>query len=363
METITVDIRGCAYPVYIGAEILNELGSRLRSVFGATRTTVISNPTIWNLYGEVVDSAFSDAGIGFDLAEVPDGEQYKTLEAAGALFESLVEFGAARNEPIVAFGGGVIGDLAGFVAATYMRGVPFVQVPTTLLAQVDSSVGGKVAVDLDAGKNLVGAFYQPWFVLADTSVLTTLPERQFRQGLAEAIKSALLAAGPLLDLVGRHMQDILGKNAPTLADLVKGAVAFKGRVVETDECDTGGVRAVLNYGHTVGHALEVVGSYRECLHGEAVSVGMTAASRLSRRLGLLDDKTARRQQKLLKQAGLPVDLPDWASTDDIMDALTADKKRTGESLNFVLLEGIGHAKVAAVEPEMVREVLEEMRHG
>jgi len=307
-----------------------------------------------------VKASFEGSDISSDIFEVPDGEEYKSLKTASDLSERLARSQALRFEPIVALGGGVIGDLAGFVAATYMRGVPFVQAPTTLLAQVDSSVGGKVAVNLANGKNLVGAFYQPKFVLIDVSTLKTLPERELKAGLVEVIKVAFLKGNDFLSYLKANIEDILDLKEEALLRIVKESCEFKAKIVEKDERDLTGKRAILNYGHTVGHAIETLTGYKQYLHGEAVAMGLIAAALISHKLGLIDEALLKLHYSILRSVSFSVTLPSSISAMDILQAISLDKKRRGQGMVFVLLKGVGQPFVTEVDERMAKKALEEM---
>lgn len=360
-EIVKVNLGESSYPIYIGSDNLRTIGGRLRSLLATNKVRVITNPTVWSLYGSTVKASLEGSNVSFEVFEIPDGEEYKSLRVASDLFERLAVSQALRFEPIVALGGGVVGDLAGFIAATYMRGVPLVQVPTTLLAQVDSSVGGKVAVNLAAGKNLVGAFYQPRFVLIDVSTLKTLPERELKAGLAEVIKVAFLKGDDFLSYLTANMKDILNLKEETPLRIIRESCEFKARVVEEDERDLTGKRAILNYGHTVGHAIESLTGYKEYLHGEAVALGLVAAALISKRLGLIDEALLDLHYSILRSASFSVKLPSSISHEDILRAISLDKKRKGQGMVFVLLRDVGQPFVAEVDEETVKRALEEMR--
>jgi 3-dehydroquinate synthase len=300
---------------------------------------------------------------GFDAAvlAVPEGEEAKSLREAERLWDGFLAHGLDRASPVVAVGGGVVGDLAGFAAASFMRGVPVVQVPTTLLAQVDASVGGKVAVNHPRGKNLIGAFHQPRLVLIDPETLRTLPEREYRSGLAEVVKTgAALNAGLFASLEG-GLEALQRRDAALLETVVAACCAEKARIVEQDEREETGVRMVLNYGHTVGHALEALSGYRRWLHGEAVAIGMAAAGRLAARLGWTDVRTADRQDALLQGVGLPIRFS-GIDPRQVADALRHDKKARDGQVPFVLLRALGRAEVCHDVPmETVIEVLREIQ--
>ncbi len=278
------------------------------------------------------------------------GEQSKDIDTAAGLWEQLLAVGTDRKSVVFAVGGGVIGDLAGFIAATYARGVPFVQVPTTLLAQVDSSVGGKVGINLSGAKNMVGAFWQPAGVLIDTAVLKTLPDREYRAGLAEVVKYGVILDAEFFEYLERNISELNQRDASVLEHVVARCCRLKADVVEADERETAGLRAVLNYGHTFCHALETVTGYGEFLHGEAVSLGMLCASRLAERLGRVDAAFTSRQHELLAALNLPVDFPD-VNHSQLLDAMTHDKKVEHGRLRFVLPTRMGHVELVGDVPE------------
>lgn len=347
------------YPIFVGRGNLERLGETVKELIPARRAIVITNSTVGNLFGPIVRSSLENAGIASDLLEVPDGEEFKSLEVASALYQRLVSINAHRYDPIVTLGGGVIGDLAGFVAATYMRGVPLIQVPTTLLAQVDSSVGGKVAVNLPQGKNLVGCFYQPSLVYIDVSALKSLPEREFRSGLAEVVKYGFIGDADFLAFIEANVDRILNLNEEILEKVVIRSCSIKAHFVELDEKDRG-IRAHLNYGHTIGHALEAMSEYRKYLHGEAVSIGMVAAARISHYLGMLQGAEVERHEGIISRLGLPRGLG-GVKASRIKEQMEIDKKFTGEANRFVLLKRIGEATVAeGVAQEIIDKVLLEL---
>jgi 3-dehydroquinate synthase len=296
---------------------------------------VITNPTVGSYHAAVIRRALADAGFEPFLLEIPDGEAYKTLDTAAGLFDRLAEARLARNEPVIALGGGVVGDLAGFVAATWLRGVPFVQIPTSLLAMVDASVGGKVAVDLPAGKNLVGAFKQPQVVLIDPDLLGTLPAAEFRSGLAEVVKAGIIAAPELF-------AQLASQGPTSLTAMIADAVRVKARIVERDPFEQGD-RAWLNLGHTFGHALELLSGYT-LRHGEAVGLGMIAAAEMSAALDHCPADLPVRVRAAVERLGLPTHHAfDPAAA---LAAMGTDKKRRGRSLRFVLIKSIGEVLVA-----------------
>lgn len=286
----------------------------------------------------------------------PAGEGSKTWAMAGQLHEQLAQMGALRATTIVAIGGGVTGDLVGFVAACYMRGVPLIQVPTSLLAMVDSSVGGKVGVDLEVGKNLAGAFWPPESVIVPFDALTTLPERELRAGMAEVIKAAWIASPELIETL---RTPVLNAQDPRLPEIIQTSVAIKAQVVEADEFERNGIRATLNFGHTIGHALESLTNYETFVHGEAVSIGMMAEARLSAHLGLIPQETVQDLAQMCQAHGLPTALPRGFTTDDLLPYMRKDKKAEGTHLALALLHGYGACKLHKdVAPDAVRQALQ-----
>ncbi|MDI6821388.1 MAG: 3-dehydroquinate synthase [Actinomycetota bacterium] len=359
-ETVEVALGGRSYKIYVGSGILSTIGDRVKSIPRCGRKViVITNPTILNLFGEVVRESFLKARFEYHFLEVPDGEEYKSLEMASKLYDELLAVDAQRFDPIIAFGGGVIGDLAGFVAATYMRGVPLVQVPTTLLAQVDSSVGGKVAVNHPRGKNLIGCFYQPNFVLTDAATLKTLPKLELKAGFAEVIKYGFLQGEEFLSFLEKNLESILKLDEELVSRVVSECCRIKARIVEEDERDFGR-RAILNYGHTIGHAIEALTGYRRFLHGEAISVGMVCAAFIAHEFGLIDRSLVDRHIRLLKRAGLPLKLPEL-DANAILNQIVVDKKRRGEANIFVLLKAVGSPVVMGISSRIVSKALEDVR--
>ncbi|NLG84070.1 MAG: 3-dehydroquinate synthase [Firmicutes bacterium] len=350
---------GHEYNIEIGAGLLSHLGSLVAPLGLGRRIMVVTNPTVARWYLTPVVDSLMAAGFAVRKAEVPDGEEYKSLAQAEVLYHEAVTAGLDRSDAILALGGGVIGDLAGFVAATYLRGIALLQVPTTLLAQIDSSIGGKVAVNLPAGKNLVGAFHQPRLVVTDPTTLRTLPERELRAGLVEMLKHGVLAAD-YFHWYERHLPALLACDEETLTEGIAGSCRIKAAVVLTDERERGGPRTLLNLGHTLGHALENVAGYGVWRHGEAVGLGLIVAGRLSRRLGFLDAEELERLEKTVA-ATLGPHLPRLRreQIDPLLAALFRDKKTLAGRLRFVLLGGIGQAFVAeGIEPSLVRAELE-----
>jgi len=340
---------GATVPLVFAPGGLPTLGARMRAAgLAPGPCALVTDRTVERLYGARARGALRRAGFApVTTLVVPPGEGSKSLAAAAVLFDRLAAAGIERGRPIVALGGGVVGDLAGFVAATWLRGVPLVHVPTTVLAQLDSSIGGKAGVDLEAGKNLVGAFHQPRLVLIDAHLLATLSRRHVRSGLAEAAKVGFTLDRPLVALLERHAAGLAeGATARSaraaLARVIERAVRAKVRVVAADERDDG-VRQVLNYGHTVGHALEALGRYRRWLHGEAVALGMTVAANAAVRRGTLAVAVAERQRLLLTALGLPVRLPPGVSARNVLAFMRLDKKNVAGAPRFVLTTRVGVA--------------------
>jgi len=357
MKQVNVALGNKSYPVYIGSGLLARAGSYLKECGFNGRLVVITDSTVKKLYDDMLSRALEGDGFQVDILEVPPGEEQKTLENAGRLYRGLTAVHAERTTPVLALGGGVIGDLAGFVAATYQRGVPLVQLPTTLLAQVDSSVGGKVAVDHGQLKNMIGAFYQPEMVIADTNTLPSLPEEELVNGLAEVIKSAAIRDGSFFSFLEENMERIKSFDVNSLEETVFQTVGIKAAVVVEDERDMG-LRHILNYGHTIGHAVESVSGFR-IKHGNAVAIGMVAAARLSHRLGILDESEVKRLRQLITRAGLPAEVP-GLGIEEIMQAMKHDKKVREGRVEFVLLKSIGDTVVTDdVSPSLIREVLAE----
>jgi len=307
------------------------------------------------LYLQRVTAALADRT--FATVILPDGEAHKTLDAAARVFAALAELKASRDACIIALGGGVIGDLAGFAAACWMRGIGCVQMPTTLLAMVDSSVGGKTAVDLPQGKNLIGAFHQPRAVIADTDTLTTLPERELRAGFAEVIKYGALGDAAFFAWLENHAEALLARDAQTLTESIAHCCAQKAAIVARDESEQG-ERALLNFGHTFGHALETASGYRTLLHGEAIAIGMCLAARLSAQLGRAPGADAERLANLLRRFGLSTAIPAGIGTQNLVDIMRLDKKNVSGRLRLVLWRGVGQAEIVAdVDENAVRGVL------
>ena len=330
-----------AYRIHIGPGLLDQPGM-LRQAIGGRQALLLSNSTVAPLYAAKVEAALD--GLRWRTLLLEDGERYKSIDSASRVWQALAELGAQRNATLIALGGGVIGDLGGFAAACWMRGIDFVQLPTTLLAMVDSSVGGKTGVNLPQGKNLVGAFWQPRLVLADISTLRTLPEREYRAGLAEVVKYGAIGDLAFFEWLETHADGLSARDETLIAEAVARSCAHKAGVVMRDERETG-ERALLNFGHTYGHALETIGDYRQWLHGEAVAIGMVLAARLSAALGLADRGDAERLAALLLRLGLPTGRPENAEPQRIVELMRLDKKTLSDRLRLILWRGIGRAEI------------------
>lgn len=359
MDTIRVNLSNRTYDIHVGAGLLQQLGDFIRPLKLSRHLGLVTHPELATPYGSVVADSLRRAGHEVSFLMVPAGEESKSMEQAGRLCRELVGARLDRGSALCGLGGGVIGDLAGFVAAIAFRGIPFLNVPTTLLAQVDSSVGGKTGVNLPEGKNLVGAFHQPRLVVADVLTLRTLPEREFRSGLAEVVKHGMIADADLFRRLEERADRILERDPDSLREIVSRSCAIKAKVVEADEQETG-LRAMLNFGHTIGHALEAALGYGSITHGEAVAYGMLVAATLSVRRGLCPEDDAGRLQTLLERFGLlGAAVP---SPESLETYMVSDKKARDGVLQFVLTRGVGSVTFAPVfEREELRKALEVSR--
>jgi 3-dehydroquinate synthase len=359
MSVIEVKLPQQSYEIEIAAGGLDRLGERMQPFNLGKKVLVVSNPEIFQNYGERAIVALESAGFNVSHHILPAGEQYKHLNSIQGIYDTALENRLERSSTLVALGGGVVGDMTGFAAATWLRGIHFVQVPTSLLAMVDASIGGKTGVNHPKGKNLIGAFYQPRFVLIDPEVLQTLPEREFCAGMAEVIKYGVIWDAQLFEnLEAADRLDRLEYiDAALLADILGRSCQAKADVVSQDEKEAG-LRAILNYGHTIGHAVESLTGYTHVLHGEAVGIGMVAASRIAVELGMWDETCDKRQFTLIEKAGLPTAIPHGVAVEDILDALQTDKKVKAGQVRFVLPLRIGEATVSdRVTSEVIRQVL------
>jgi 3-dehydroquinate synthase len=353
VTTIQVLLGDRSYPIRIRPNALGELGPAIAGELEASHVVVITTPRVGAAHFAGLEAGIRGAGLRSDRVEVPEGERAKTLRTASRVYDALIELGADRKAVIVGFGGGATGDLAGFVASTYLRGLSLVQAPTTLLAQVDASVGGKTGINHRRGKNLIGTFYQPRLVWVDPALLRTLPARERRSGMAEVVKVAAIWDAELFARLERDLRAILRLESEPLAEAVARAIAIKAEIVGLDEREEG-LRSLLNFGHTLGHAIENVGSYRRHTHGEAVAIGMVFAARLSEARGICAPGCAARLESLLARIGLPTELPDWkAEREAYLRALSVDKKTRGAQVGFVALRDVGRAEVVRLTPEEI----------
>lgn len=353
MERITVNLAERSYPISIGAGLFEDpayLSQILSNKNANQKVVVISNVTVAPLYAEKILGQLEQLGCDASLLELPDGEQYKSLDTFNQVMNFLLEGSYARDVVIIALGGGVIGDLVGFASACYQRGVDFIQIPTTLLSQVDSSVGGKTAVNHPLGKNMIGAFYQPKAVIIDTNCLSTLPEREFAAGIAEVIKYGIIYDGAFFDWLEENLDRLYALDEEALTYAIARCCEIKAEVVAQDEKESG-IRALLNLGHTFGHAIEAELGYGNWLHGEAVSSGTVMAAKTSHLRGLISQEQLDRIINIMRRAKLPVQTPDTMSFDDFMTHMMRDKKVLSGQLRLVLPTGIGSAEVIADTPQ------------
>jgi len=343
-----------SYPVFVGCGLLDKLGEKMKKAALSGTATVISDENVFSLYGSKVEGILKDAGFAVNSFVVPPGEETKSMDYAIKIYDFLVEHRAERDDIIIALGGGMAGDLAGFVAATFLRGMPWVQVPTSLVAMVDASVGGKVGVNHPEGKNLIGAFYQPNLVLADPQTLTTLPQRELTSGWAEVIKHGMILDEEFVQFLESNVDRLTKLEPELITQAIARSAAIKAQVVSQDEKEREGKRTILNYGHTIAHGLEAATQYKRFLHGEAVAIGMVGAAKLSQRLGLLPVAAVERQQALLQKFGLPTGFSGMDLT-EITKAMELDKKTKEKAIRWVLLQDIGKVVIRSDVPQ--REVL------
>lgn len=359
MASIRVALGERSYRVRIETGLLDSAGLELAAVARRKQAAVISQRRVWRLWGERLSASLGRAGFAYTVHQVPDGESAKTLTWVRRLYGEMAQVGIDRSSLVVGFGGGAAGDLAGFVAATWLRGVDFAQIPTTLLAQVDASVGGKTGVNLPAGKNLVGAFWQPRVVLIDPQTLATLSLRDLRSGLAEVIKYGIILDAQFYAWMKDKRERIVARKPDAIIRAVRRSCELKALVVRSDERESG-LRAVLNYGHTVGHAVEAAGGYSRFRHGEAVAIGMVLEARLGVRLGTLTEDESEDIRSQLESYGLPVEVPPWMDPDAMVRATGLDKKSTGGRLRCVVPVRIGETEItSAVTPGMISEVIKQ----
>jgi len=355
LKKVELKLGSNSYEICVGSGLLMQAGQQLKEMGCSGRLVIITDSVVRSLYADILEQRLASEGFEVIILEVPEGEEQKSLDTAGKLYEELTSAYAERATPIIALGGGVIGDLAGFVAATYLRGVPLVQVPTTLLAQSDSSIGGKVAVDHGQLKNMIGAFYQPRLVISDIATLKTLSSRALSNGLAEIIKHAVIRDKEFFTYLERNLEQIKSLEEGLLEETVFRSAQIKAKVVEEDERDSG-LRNILNYGHTIGHAIESNSGFR-VWHGEAVALGMLAEGRISVKLGMFDKDELDRLKQLIQRAGLPVEIPEL-EVDRLARIMQHDKKVLKGEIRFVLPKSIGNVFITdEVTPSLVKEVL------
>jgi len=338
MKKVRVRLGSNSYDICVSPGLLAQTGRLLKKLGFKDKLAIITDTTVRSLHGSALKDSLTGEGFEVTMLEVPEGEEQKSLETAGNLYHELSHCHVERNTPILALGGGVIGDLAGFVAATYMRGVPLIQIPTTLLAQVDSSIGGKVGLDHGQLKNKIGAFYQPKLVISDITALKTLPPRELSDGLAETIKYAMIRDSKFLSYIEKNLDRIKSLDEGALEEIVFRSARIKAEIVEKDERDLG-LRHILNYGHTVGHAIESASDFKVG-HGEAIAIGMMAAARISNRMDILGENELIRLEDIIKRAGLPTEMPNLEA-DKLNQAMEHDKKMARGRIRFVLPSSIG----------------------
>jgi shikimate kinase/3-dehydroquinate synthase len=355
MQTLTVGLGERSYPIHIGSGLIDR-AELLQGHVPRKRAAIVTNTTVAPLYLEKFKHTLQSVGVSCVNVILPDGEEYKNFETLNLIYDTLLKNRCERSTPLIALGGGVIGDMTGYAAATYLRGVPFIQIPTTLLAQVDSSVGGKTGINHPLGKNMIGAFYQPQLVLADTDTLDTLPDNELAAGLAEVIKYGLIRDLPFLEWLEQNMDKLLARDTEALQYAIARSCQNKADVVAADERESG-ERALLNLGHTFGHAIESGMGYGNWLHGEGVAAGTIMAADLSQRLGWINAQDVARVRKLLESAHLPVVAPDLG-VEKYLELMGLDKKVEGGKMRFVLLKQIGQAVVYGDAPaELLQKTL------
>ena len=361
MQIVKVELGDHSYPIYIGENILEQIGKKCAGLFNLGKCAIITDDNVGSIYAERVADSLSKVGFLPFLITVPAGESSKSLKFVEMCYNRLAQERVERRSFIIALGGGVVGDLAGFVAATYMRGIGFVQVPTSLLAQVDSSVGGKVGINLKYGKNLAGAFYQPRLVICDLATLKTLPERELKAGLSEVIKYGVIYDENLFSYLEKNIQKLLKLDLKKLLPVIERCCQIKAEVVSADEKETG-LRAILNYGHTIGHAIEAITGYKKFLHGEAVAIGQVAAAYIATEVMKFNQESADRIKTLIENAGLPTSIRlSGKDREKLIQAMKLDKKVSGGEIKFVLPEKIGKVQFGKSVPiEVIQKAIEKI---
>ncbi|MFA5286930.1 MAG: 3-dehydroquinate synthase [Candidatus Omnitrophota bacterium] len=359
MHSVRLSLKKRSYNIIIGTKILPVLGRYISPLNLGNNAYIITNPFIKKHYGQALVKGLKPYGFNYKFKVVPDSEKSKDIKIAAFLIKDLARFDLRKRTFIIALGGGVVGDLSGFVASVYKRGIPYVQVPTTLLAQVDSSIGGKTAVDLSEGKNLVGAFYQPRMVFSDISLLKTLSRRQISSGLAEVIKYGVIKDRKLFRYLEKNYKDIINLKAEMLENIIRACVKIKAEIVSSDEREEGGLRTTLNFGHTIGHAVEAASGFNKYNHGEAVALGMLAALAISVKLGFIKETLLKRVESLIDNVGLPVKI-NKVSIEKILSRHYHDKKFMGAKNKFVLTTGLGKTKIVRNIPlKLIKSAIEE----
>lgn len=357
MHCIKLNLKKRSYNIVVGNNIIKLLGKYLAKLNSGPDAYIITNASIKNKYGQFLNNALKQSGFNVRFKVVADTEKSKSIETASRVIKDIACFDKKKRIFIIAFGGGVIGDLSGFIASIYKRGTAYVQVPTTLLAQVDSSIGGKTAVDLIEGKNLLGTFYQPRLVFSDVGILKTLDLRQVRSGLAEVIKYAIIKEADLFSYLEKNYKDIIALKPGALEFIVRRSSYIKAKIVEQDEKEVRGLRTMLNFGHTIGHAVEAAAGYKRYSHGEAIALGMLVAGDISMKLGLINRKITKKIENLIKAVGLPTKI-EGITLEDIINAHYHDKKFSGSRNRFVLIAGLGKVKIVENIPlKIIQEAI------
>jgi len=357
MEKIRVELGERSYDICMGSDILDGLGDNLK-IFGLSpKICLISNPTVFPLYGERVSDSVKKAGFDLLTVIIPDGEGYKDLLRVQHIYNELLKYKLDRSSALIALGGGVIGDITGFAASTYMRGISYIQVPTTMLAHVDSSVGGKTGVNHKLGKNMIGTFWQPRLVWIDIETLKTLPGKELLAGLAEVIKYGVIWDKELFDFLDDKRDKILNLDRKAVMHIIKRSCEIKAEVVSKDEKEAG-LRSILNYGHTIGHAIETVTGYKKYLHGEAVAIGMFLEAMLAHKLNFINKDKALRIKRLIDSYGLPSEMPADIDADSLLSSMQLDKKAVAGELKFIMPEKIGSVRIhKGITEKVIRDIL------
>jgi len=357
MEKIRVELAERSYDICIDSNILTRIGDALKTFRLSPKIAIVSNPTVFSLYGKRISESVKKAGFDLLTVIVPDGEEYKDFLWLQHIYNELLKHKLDRSSALIALGGGVVGDMAGFAASTYMRGISYIQVPTTLLAQVDSSVGGKTGVNHKLGKNMIGTFWQPRLVWIDVETLATLPKKELLAGLSEVIKYGVIYDEGLFTFLENNRDNILNLERDALVYIIKRSCEIKAEVVSKDERESG-LRAILNYGHTIGHAIETVTEYKRYLHGEAIAIGMYIEAKLSKRLKFINKDVVFRIRRLIGSYGLPSKMPEDININTILSGIQLDKKAVAGELKFILPEKIGRVKIyKGVTEKVIRGLL------